>query len=199
MILYGASGHCKSVIDIAESVKEPINCIVDDNPKTEFLFEIPVRKFESELNLTNDKWIISIGSNKIRKVLSSILKVSFAVLVHQTASVSVRSSIGQGTVVMANAVINAAVKIGEHCIVNSSAVIEHDCVLDNYVHISPNSCLAGEVIVGEGAHFGIGACALPGVKIGKWAIVGAGAVVNKDVPDYAVVVGSPARIIRYSQ
>lgn len=199
MILFGASGHCKSVIDISESINEPISCIYDDAPKIDNLFGIPVRRFEKNDNFSDEKWIISIGNNKIRKILCNQLEVQYDKLLHSTASISPRASIGQGTVVMALVVINTAVSIGEHCIINSSAVIEHDCILESFVHVSPNSSLAGEVSVGEGAHVGIGACVLQGIKIGRWAIVGAGAVVNKDVPDYAVVVGSPARIIKYSE
>ncbi len=52
------------------------------------------------------------------------------------------------------------------------------------------------VLIKEGAWIGAGATILPGVCIGKYAIVGACSVVTKDVPDYAVVVGNPARIVR---
>jgi len=55
------------------------------------------------------------------------------------------------------------------------------------------------VFIGEGTHVGIGASIIQGIKIGKWATIGAGAVVIRDVPDYAVVVGSPARIIKYKK
>lgn len=199
MILYGASGHCKSVIDIAESINQKILCIYDDNPKTDTIFEIPVKKFLSVNTETDNNWVISIGNNNTRKILSSKLKVSFGRLLHKSASISSRSSLGLGTVVMANTVINANVNIGEHCIINSGAVIEHDCVLNNFVHISPNSSLAGEVEVREGAHIGIGASVLQGIKIGKWAVIGAGAVVIRDVPDFAVVVGAPAKIIKYTE
>lgn len=54
-----------------------------------------------------------------------------------------------------------------------------------------------QVTVHDDSDLGVGSIVLPGVKIGKGVVVGAGAVVTKDVPDYAVVVGSPARIIRY--
>jgi acetyltransferase EpsM len=76
--------------------------------------------------------------------------------------------------------------------------VEHECQLGDYVHISPNSALAGDVIVGEGSHIGIGAVVIPGVKIGKWVTIGAGAVVLEDIPDFAVVVGNPGKIIKYN-
>lgn len=52
------------------------------------------------------------------------------------------------------------------------------------------------VLIKKGAWIGAGATILPGVCVGRYAIVGAASVVTKDVPDYAVVVGSPARVIR---
>jgi UDP-2-acetamido-3-amino-2,3-dideoxy-glucuronate N-acetyltransferase len=54
-----------------------------------------------------------------------------------------------------------------------------------------------ETLVQQGASIGANATILPGINIGKKAMIGAGAVVTKDVPDYAVVVGNPARIVRY--
>ena len=57
----------------------------------------------------------------------------------------------------------------------------------------------GEMIkplIRQGAWIGAGATILPGVCVGKYAIVGAGSVVTKDVPDYAVVVGNPAKIVK---
>jgi acetyltransferase-like isoleucine patch superfamily enzyme len=54
-----------------------------------------------------------------------------------------------------------------------------------------------KVSIGENSDLGNGSIILPGVQIGTGVIVGAGAVVTKDVPDYAVVVGSPARILRF--
>ena len=196
MILFGASGHCKSVIDVAESIGEQIRVIYDDNPKAEAVCHIPVKKFMSGIFGSGENWIISIGNNKMRKEVSGKLQGSFGTLIHKTASLSSWSTLGLGTVVMAKAVINACVSIGEHCIINSAAVIEHDCQLEDFVHISPNASLAGGVTVGEGTHIGIGACVLPEIKIGKWATIGAGAVIIKDVPDGAVVVGNPGRIIK---
>lgn len=199
MILFGASGHCKSVIDIAESIGEKVDIIYDDNPKAEAVCHIPVQKFKSEITDIKKPWIISIGNNRNRREVRNKLTQNFGILIHRTASVSSWSSVGDGTVVMAKAVVNACTTIGEHCIINSGAVIEHDCTIGDFVHISPNASLAGGITVGEGTHIGIGACVLPEVKIGKWATIGAGSVIIKDVPDGAVVVGNPGRVIKINK
>lgn len=52
------------------------------------------------------------------------------------------------------------------------------------------------VIIKDGAHIGIGAIIMPGVTIGRGAVIGAGSVVTKDVPDYSIVVGIPAKVIK---
>ena len=52
------------------------------------------------------------------------------------------------------------------------------------------------IVIKKGAWIGAGASILPGVTVGRYAIVGASSVVTKDVPDYGVVVGSPAKVIK---
>jgi acetyltransferase-like isoleucine patch superfamily enzyme len=66
-------------------------------------------------------------------------------------------------------------------------------------HIAPGAHLGGDVMVGEGTLVGLGASVLPQRHIGKWAVIGAGAVVVKDIPDYAVAVGNPAKIIKVNE
>jgi len=53
-----------------------------------------------------------------------------------------------------------------------------------------------KVIIKDGAHIGIGAIIMPGVTIGKGAVIGAGSVVTKDIPDYSIAVGLPAKVIK---
>ena len=197
MYLYGASGHCKVIIDsIQSSTTKVIEGVFDDNKNENDLLSIPIIAFK-DFDLHKIKeLIISVGDNKTRKKLVESIPVNFISAIHKKASVSNYASIGCGTVVMSNAVINADAIIGKHCIVNSGAVIEHDCKLNDYVHISPNASLAGNVIIGEGSHIGIGATIIQGVIIGKWATIGAGSVIIKDVPDGVVVVGNPGKVIK---
>lgn len=194
--LFGASGHCKVVIDILQSNGQDVKAIIDDNPKTEYLLGIPVihsLKFVAE---ENARFVVSIGDNSIRKKIVNQLKYEFCSAIHTKAIISNFAEIGKGTMVMAGVIVNAAAIIGEHCILNTGVVIEHDCDIADFVHISPNTTLCGNVVVKEGAHIGAGVCVIQGITIGKWAVVGAGAVIIRDVPDYAVVVGNPGKIIK---
>ncbi|CAM3586439.1 acetyltransferase with multiple hexapeptide repeat domain protein [Flavobacterium saliperosum S13] len=199
MYLYGASGHSKVIIDILKEHHIVVTAVLDDAPKGDFIYDVPVVQASQKLFDTSDVLIVSIGNNAIRKNIAQRLPVQFYTAIHPSAVVSSKATIGVGTVVMPNAVINAFSKIGDHCIVNSGAVVEHDCVLENYAHVSPGAALAGAVQVGEGSQIGIGACVIQGVTIGKWATIGAGAVIIDNVPDYAVVVGNPGKIIKYNE
>jgi acetyltransferase EpsM len=198
MYLYGASGHCKVVIDIIQSSNlNTIEYIVDDNPIKDSLYSIPIIKTPN-LNFFNDKsFIITIGNNKIRKAIVDGISTNFLTAIHPNSILASNIHVGKGSVIMAGAILNADVSVGEHCIINSGAVVEHDCVISDFAHISPNASLAGNITIGEGSHVGIGAVIIQGVKIGKWVTIGAGAIILKDVPDYAVIVGNPGKIIKF--
>lgn len=199
MYLFGASGHCKVVIDVIASTQElTIKGIVDDHPHLEDLYRIPIFNTNSFETFSDKQFIVSVGNNNVRKKIVTQLSATYPIAVHSKAVVSSHASIGEGTVVMASAVVNPDAVIGQHCIINTAAIIEHDCKIGNFVHVSPNAALAGNVTVGEGTHIGIGATVIQGVKIGKWATIGAGSVLINDIPNYAVVVGNPGKIIKYN-
>lgn len=197
--LFGASGHCKVIIDILKSNNFIVNAIFDDNPKLNMLIDIPVLETSKITVLPQGKMIVSIGDNKIRKMIVSKMIVSFFTAIHVNAIISENSKIGEGTVIMAGAIVNSDTEIGKHCIINTGTIIEHDCKINDYVHISPGVSLAGNITIGEGSHLGIGACVIQGIKIGEWVTIGAGAVIINDVPDYSVVVGNPGKIIKYNK
>ena len=199
MYLFGASGHCKVIIDIIQkSNLEVIENIIDDNPVKDKINNITIIKTPNDDFFKGKSLIISIGNNEIRKKITSRISANYLVAIHPKSILASKVSIAEGSVIMAGAIINADVVIGKHSIINSGAVIEHDCILGDFVHISPNASLAGSVIVGEGSQIGIGAIIIQGVKIGKWATIGAGAVILKEVPDFAVVVGNPGKTIKYN-
>lgn len=198
MIVYGASGHGKVIIEILESVGTPQIEVWDDADKAD-IWEYPVLKPFS--TATKDAVVISIGVNATRKKVAEKLagKAIFGTAIHATARLSKRAVVNEGTVVMAGVTVNADTNIGKHCIINTSASIDHDCVIGDYAHISPNATLSGDVQVGEGTHVGAGASVIQGIKIGRWCTIGAGTVVIRDIPDYATAVGNPARIIKIKE
>lgn len=195
--LYGASGHCKVIIDILESNHQSIEGVLDDNPQTATVLDIPIVYTNNISNFLDKIMIISIGDNATRKKIAEAMSTVFYSAVHPNAIVSRHAKIDVGTVIMAGAILNVDVQIGKHCVINTGAIVEHDCLISDYVHLSPNSSLAGNVTVGEGSHIGIGASVIQNLIIGKWTVIGAGAVVLNDVPDYAVVVGNPGKIIKF--
>lgn len=198
MLLYGASGHGKVIIDSLESQNIEIKGIFDDDLSKKELIGYPVIGKYKEHYLENNSVIISIGDNRIRKNISEIVKHPFRTAIHKSASIAKNVEIGAGSVVFHNSVLQSSVVIGKHVIINTAASVDHDCVIGDYAHISPNATLCGSVRVGEGTHVGAGAVIIPNITIGKWVMVGAGSVVTKDVPNYSIIVGNPGRIIKRS-
>ncbi len=196
MLLFGASGHCKVIIDCLESEGQNISGIFDDDPvKNELLGYKVLGKYNSSV-LSNEKIIISIGDNKTRKKIVDYVEHSFGKAIHNSVSISKNVKIDEGTVVFHKSILQSSVEVGKHVIINTAASIDHDCTIGDFVHISPNATLCGNVKIGEGTHIGAGAVIIPNIKIGKWSMIGAGSVVTKDVPDNIVVVGNPARKIK---
>jgi sugar O-acyltransferase (sialic acid O-acetyltransferase NeuD family) len=113
--------------------------------------------------------------------------------IHPSAYVSPTSRPASGCQALAHCTVGVDVKIADHCIVNTGAVVDHECELGAGVHIGPGATLAGCVTVGECTFIGTNATVLPRIRIGRNVTVGAGTVVTRDIADYSVVYGVPAR------
>lgn len=193
--LYGAGGHAKVVADILESRGVTLGGFFDDQ-KGKKIWDYPEFVYPGPFVYAEDKMIISIGNNLLRKKIAGSIYVQYHSAIHPGSIVSLHSFIGAGSVVMGGTLINADTVIGSHCIINTHASIDHDCTLGDFVHVSPGATLCGGVSIGECSHIGAGAIIIPGIKIGSYSTVGAGAVVIRDIGDNEVAVGSPARIIK---
>lgn len=120
----------------------------------------------------------------------------FATLIHPTAIIGRRVSIGEGTVICSRVNVNTDLQIGRHVLVNGLSTIAHDDVIHDYVSIAPSANISGNVTLGEGVDFGTNATVNQGLQIGAWSIVGSGAVVVKSLPANCTAVGVPAKLIR---
>ncbi|NCP65870.1 MAG: acetyltransferase [Paraglaciecola sp.] len=201
LLIIGAGGHGKVSADCADVMGcfSQISFMDGTFPQQTSVSIWPIvadGRDVSDFIAPDTRFFVAIGHNSTRqRIMQQMASIgaTFATLVHPTAVVSQRATVGAGTLVCANAVVNIASQIGQGCIINTGASVDHDCVLGDYVHIAPGSRLAGSIQVGAGSFIGIGSAIIPGVKIGKNSILGAGSTLLRDLGDASVAVGSPAK------
>ena len=203
LVVFGAGGHAKVVIDIIEQQGNyEIAGLLDDDLKHQGkrFFDYPMLGTRAELPALFSAQIrhaiVTIGDNASRAAVAAHLDQHgwrFASAVHPRASVGRGVKIGPGSVVMAGCVVNADAYLGGQVIINTGATVDHDCRIEDAVHIAPGCHLCGGVSVGQGSLLGAGTTVTPGVRIGNRAIVGAGSTVIRDVADETRVSGVPAR------
>lgn len=201
LILVGGGGHCKSVIDVAESAGYNILGILDMPEEVgKSVLNYKVIGTDEEIPQYADKaeFIITVGFIKnpaIRIRIYNRIKESggkLATIVASTAHVSRYATLGEGTVVMHQAVINAGAQIGVNCIINTFTNIEHDAVVGDQCHISTGTMVNGDCKVGDRVFVGSQSVLANGIAIGEGIIVGAGSFVRKSISDKGIYSGNPA-------
>ena len=189
LAIIGAGGHGKVVGEIALLNHYKFIDFFDDRVKKikEFPFNIvDTLDYLNEHLEDYDAFFVAIGDNKKRSKKIELLKkkkVNIISLLHPKSTISKFSSIGIGTCVMANAVVNAGSLIEEGVIINTSASIDHDCLIKDFAHISPNCSISGGVKIGKLTHLGTGTSVHPGINIGNNVKSGIGSKVFKNILD----------------
>ena len=143
----------------------------------------------------------------------------------QSSKIGENTRVWQFSVIFDGAVVGANCNICAHTLIESDVVIGNDVTIKSGVYIWDGITIEDNVFIGpsvtftndkrprskqypevfsktsvrRGASIGANATILPGIVLGEFCMVGAGAVVTKDVPPYAVVVGNPARVVRYME
>ncbi|RLQ94803.1 acetyltransferase [Falsibacillus albus] len=201
LLIIGASGHGKVVADIAIKMNKWKEIFfLDDNESITSSMGIEVIGTSDKAFDYIDEFeiFVGIGNNSTRENVQEKLETagaSIPILIHPSSVVGEQVEIGNGTAVMAGAVINCCTKIGNGCIVNTGSTIDHDNCIEDFVHISPGSHLAGTVKVGKGSWLGIGSIISNNLNITSDCQVGAGSVVIQDITETGVYVGAPVRKI----
>jgi sugar O-acyltransferase (sialic acid O-acetyltransferase NeuD family) len=196
IIIKGAGGHARVVIDCARAQGRTVECAYDPFNEGE-LYGIPVRSNYNSVDFPKAAAVVAIGDNAVRRKVSANVLHSFTNVIHPSAMISSFASIGEGNMILHGSIVQAAARIGNHVILNTGSQVDHDCVISDFVHIAPGVILCGNVHVGEGSFIGTGAIVIPGKKIGAWSIIGAGSVVIDNIPDNVIAVGNPAKVIKH--
>lgn len=196
LVILGAGGHAKVIADIAKKSGYRVLGFLDDNAKAKEILCMPVLgKIEDCVKFPECEFVIAIGNNAVRKAICEKYPLRFATLIHPSAQIGMDVNIGEGTVIMANAVVNPSAVIGKHSIINTSSVVEHDCSVGDFVHISPRAVLCGTVTVGDNVHIGTGATVINNITICGDSMIGAGATVVKNITEKGTYIGIPAKIM----
>lgn len=200
VVIIGASGHARVIADIVNCSGDVVDGFLDDRDASDFSEVGLLGKVEDASRLAREnpnlRFIIGIGNNSTREAIAKKLSdLPYHIAIHPSAVLAGDCSLGLGTVVMPNAVINTGSKIGRHCIINTAATVDHDCEILDFAHLSPGVHLSGMVKVGRCTWLGVGSLVSNNINICDSCTIGAGAVVIKDIDKTGTYVGIPAHIL----
>lgn len=208
VFLYGAKSTALIVSKMLEEKKIKVHRIFDkyvDEPtfKTNIGFSNKEEEFKKFVKECSHFFVcIGMMDGKIRSFISEKLKkkgLKELSILSDYAVVDKTARYGEGTLIMPNAVVHKFTKLGNNCLLNVNSVVDHECIIGDGVHIMGSSYLAGRVKVNNYASIGANATILPDIEIGENAVVGAGSVVTKNVKKNEIVVGNPAKFLKYNK
>jgi sugar O-acyltransferase (sialic acid O-acetyltransferase NeuD family) len=205
MIIIGAGGFAKELLEICHQLGRTENLVFFDNISTDLpnlLFgKFPILKSEAEikahLSSKSKNIALGIGNPKLREQLSdqfTTLGGQLETLISPKAHLGFyNNSIEEGVCIMTGSILTTNVHLKKGALINLNCTIGHDVQIGAFSEICPGVHVSGKVKIGDGCYIGTGAVILPGLNIGEQAIIGAGAVVTKDVPAGKIVKGVPAK------
>jgi sugar O-acyltransferase (sialic acid O-acetyltransferase NeuD family) len=208
IIVVGSAGHAKVAMDIIEREgKYRIVGLIDAFKKSgETSFDYTILGKEEDLPELSKKHnlggcLIAVGDNwkrhlVVEKLKNIVPKIPFISAVHPSTQIARNAAIGDGTVIMAGAIVNSDTRIGRFCIINTNASIDHDCIMEDFSSLAPGVTVGGSVKIGAFTAISLGVNVIHRRQIGKHTVVGSGSVVINDVPAYSVAYGFPAKVIR---
>jgi sugar O-acyltransferase (sialic acid O-acetyltransferase NeuD family) len=207
IVLFGASGHARVTADALErSGFEIAGLVVSDLPAGTQRFGLPVLGSEFDLprvigGCGIDAGVIAVGDNWARSQFVARIKeiapgLRFISVIHPSAQIGRDVSIGEGTVIMAGAIVNAGSQIGPFSLVNTKASLDHDGCMGAFSSLAPGATVGGSVTIGDYSAVSLGASIIHRIRVGSHSLIGAGAVVIRDIPDGVLAFGVPAKVVR---
>ncbi len=188
LLLVGGGGHCKSVMEAAESAGYTILGILDKPEEVgKQVLAYKVIGTDDDIPQYVDKveFVITVGQIKsceIRhKIAERIEKAGgrLATIIASDSTVSKYATIGEGTVVLHKCVVNADAIIGKNCIINTMANIEHEVEIGDFCHISTGTMVNGMTKVGHDTFIGSGSVLYNCIEVPSNSIIPAGTILRK--------------------
>lgn len=207
--MFGFSHFFGDIIDLIEDRNDLLSRVVLNMPEKKIPgrptleerlqrlpYKVEVVNFpEYRFSVRPERFVMGFSGKKMVPYLQEIkekIGVQFDALIHSKAILQSGSSVGEGSLVDAGAILGPWVEVGKHVVVNRGSNIGHDSMVGDFSFISPGAVLCGHVVLGENVFVGAHATIIPDVKIGENAIIAAGAVVTGDIPANVMVAGVPA-------
>ena len=189
LILIGAGGYAKSVIDSLEFDRYEIVGFIDDIKTGEHLGYSILGNSLENFNPKTHCFFVCIGNNKKRTI--EIINI-----IDKSAIVSKNIRIGKGIFIGKLAIVNSDVTLGNNIIVNTKALLEHGTSVGDNSNVSTNTAVNGDTKIGKNCFIGSSSVLNGQLTIGDGAVIGSGTVVIKDVKENTTVVGVPGRVIK---
>ncbi len=203
LLVLGTGTFAEEIADVAFEIPgiEPAGFVenIDRQKCKEKLNDLPVYWVDELEHLAKThQAVCGLGTTHRDRYVEQAAQynIPFATLVHPSARISSKSSLGEGTFVSAGAIIAAYTCLGIHVNVNRGALIGHHTNIDSFVTVGPGANIAGNCRIDRCTYIGMGALVLDHISIGAHSVIGAGAVVTHNVPNNVQVVGIPARIVK---
>lgn len=203
LLILGARSFAREVADLVSDIPGfELTGFVENTDRalcSEPIDGLPVHWVEDITGMVESHWCVcAFGSNRriafIRRV--EAMGFRFATVIHPTARVSRRSTIGEGSIISSGVQIATNTRIGRHALINRGALIGHDIVTGECISVGPGANIGGACQIGSGCYIAMGSTVIERLSVGDGSVVAAGAVVHRDVPPHVLVAGVPAAVIK---
>ena len=189
VILIGAGGHARACIDVIEHLDtfDIAGLIGNEEELQHECLGYRVIATDSDFPKLAKQYqyaLITVGQIESALVRQRLYDQALAIgfklptIISPTAHVSRHAVVGDGTMVMHGAIVNAGAKVGSNCIINTNALIEHDAIVADHCHISTGAIVNGAANIGLGSFVGSGSTIKQGITLGNNCVVGMGIAIR---------------------
>ena len=209
ILIYGGGSLCRLVESmIADSGNEDIyiyDSNIDSYPhKTNGTFSNQTSDLKDFISKSKS-FVVEIGNEygfaryQIAKMLENNYGLKPINLISENAFIDENIQIGVGNIFMPGATINRFVQIGDYNIFGLGSKVEHETSIKNGVHVMGAALLNGRVKIMDYATIGSGSIVFPDITISENVFVGACSMVNEDIAENSVVVGTPSKFLKKNE